>query len=162
MLADLALRLLSKVREVLTQDSGPDDVDLEHVDVAGTRSEQLLVERQALSCGIPGRDDLDRVAGLLRPGVDALLADLVFLAKRTARNGYLSGSGGRAKGEDQSGCGSGEPTHTSLLEFCTAMLASSLACLSGSTDTRQHDHHCCTPAQIVGKPWSDRCGEVTL
>ena len=79
---------------MIAEGAGPDHVDLEHVDVARAGSEQLLEQGEALGGGIGRRDDLDRVAGALRPGIDALLADLVFLAERAARERDLDGKGG--------------------------------------------------------------------
>ena len=68
---------------------------------------QLLVKRETLRGGVRRRDDLDRVAGPLSPGVHALLADLVFLAERAARDGDVhrpgAGGGDEASGKAETG-----------------------------------------------------------
>ena len=77
------------------EDARPDDVDLEDVDVGGAGGEELLIEREPL-VGDRRGDQLDLIAGLLRPCIGAVLADLVFLAKRAAgdRNLDRLGAGG--------------------------------------------------------------------
>ncbi|MNG26535.1 hypothetical protein D3C84_1115350 [compost metagenome] len=58
------------------QHSRPHHIDLNDVDVAGLRTEDLLVERQPLGCRIRRGNHFDVVAGLFRPRLDSLLAEL--------------------------------------------------------------------------------------
>jgi hypothetical protein len=45
MLTSLSLSLLAQIDKMLSEDPGPDHIDLKDVDIASARSEKLLVER---------------------------------------------------------------------------------------------------------------------
>ena len=79
--------LAGQVDEVVGQDARPDHVDLEDVDVGRAGGQQLLVERQPLGRRVGRADDLDLVAGLLRPGLRTFLAELQLEADRTTGDG---------------------------------------------------------------------------
>ncbi|MOA27522.1 hypothetical protein D3C78_1484040 [compost metagenome] len=71
----------------------PHHVDLDDVDVAGLRTEDLLVERQPLGRRVRGGNHFDAVAGLLRPRLDGLLAQLQFSTHGTAGDRQAGGCG---------------------------------------------------------------------
>jgi hypothetical protein len=92
-----------EIDEVLREDAGPHDVDLEHVDVVGARRQKLLVERQLLAGRAGGGNELHAIAGALGPGLGAHPAVLLLLAERAAGNGDLRrerAPGAQARQED--------------------------------------------------------------
>ncbi len=85
----------TEIDHVVGEDTGPDEVYLEHVDIVAARAENLLVGRQALT-GVVGRGhQLDRVTGAGRPRLGALLAHGELGADSAARDGDLHALVGR-------------------------------------------------------------------
>src|SRR5512132_752889 len=71
------------------ENSWPDRIDLQHINVRGLCREQLLVESQPLVRPVRGRDDGDQVSLLARPFVCCRTAELQLFADGTAGNSDL-------------------------------------------------------------------------
>ncbi len=82
-----------QVEQVAAQQARPDHVHLQHVDLVRARREQLLVQRQPFAGVVGRRDDLQRVAGFLRPGFGSALAEFTLLADA----GASDADGGRVR-----------------------------------------------------------------
>ncbi|MCY1441492.1 hypothetical protein D9M71_578100 [compost metagenome] len=67
---------LAQIQQMFGQHPWPHHIDLNDVDVGGLRTEDLLVERQPLGRRVRRGNHLDVVAGLFRPRLDSLLAQL--------------------------------------------------------------------------------------
>src|SRR5262249_11868793 len=95
-----------QVDQMRGQQAGPDDIDLEDVNVRRLRRHHLQVERDPVGLRVRRRDELHLVAGSLRPGLGAALAEFVLLAEGAAGDGGGRRGGWRAReaaGDGQSG-----------------------------------------------------------
>src|ERR1700674_4823532 len=87
--------VLLQIDEMVRQNTGPNDVDLEHIDIGRARPQQLLVQGEArVRIKLSGNQGY-RVAGILRPGSGPPLAKFHRFA------GYRYG---RGTGHLQSQC----------------------------------------------------------
>ncbi len=105
-LAAHGCRVGAQIDQVPGEDSGPDDVDLEDIEIRRAGGQQLLVERETLRAGVGRGHELHRVAGARRPVHCALAADLELAADGAAgdRDRHGMGSDGRherQRGDDQ-------------------------------------------------------------